>query len=139
MTAAFDRCAWEGFVNSMQVQLCVKAQETSLTQGVKALVVSMPSWELFTAQDRSCGESVPSKRTKKRVTVEAAATLGWRQWAGDEGAIIGIDRHGASASGEEIFMRLGITAERVPVEALRRLGRSSESALPGKELTAQCT
>ena len=111
-----------------EVQLCMKAQETLLTQGVKARVVSMPSWELFAAQDRSYRESVLPRRIRKRVTVEAAATLGWRQWAGDEGVVIGVDRYGASAPGEEIFMRLGITAERIVVDALRLLGRPAEAS-----------
>jgi transketolase len=116
-----------------EVQLCMKAQETLLAQGIKARVVSMPSWELFAAQDRSYRESVLPKRIKKRVTVEAAASLGWRTWAGDEGVVIGIDRYGASAPGEEIFARLGITAERVVVAALRMMGRTTEATQEGGE------
>jgi len=107
-----------------EVQLCMRAQETLIPSGVKARVVSMPSWELFDAQDDAYRESVLPKRIKKRVTVEAAASLGWRRWAGDEGTVIGIDRYGASAPGEEIFRHLGITAERVAAEALRLLGKS---------------
>jgi transketolase len=86
----------------------------------------MPSWELFDAQDEAYRESVLPKGVKKRVTVEAAASLGWHRWAGDEGAVIGIDRYGASAPGEEIFKHLGITAERVAAEALRLLGKPVE-------------
>ena len=107
-----------------EVQLCMRAQETLIASGVKARVVSMPSWELFDAQDDAYRENVLPKRIKKRVTIEAAASLGWRRWAGDEGAVIGIDRYGASAPGEEIFRHLGITAERVAAEALRLLGKS---------------
>lgn len=66
--------------------------------------------------------------------MEAAASLGWHRWAGDEGAVIGVDRYGASAPGEEIFQHLGITAERVTAEALRLLGKvppaGHSSALP---------
>ena len=91
---------------------------------IQARVVSMPSWDLFGAQDEAYRESVLPKRIRKRVTIEAAATLGWHRWAGDEGAIIGIDRYGASAPGEEIFKHLGITAEHVVAEALRLLGKS---------------
>jgi len=107
-----------------EVQLCMTAQQKLIPYGVKARVVSMPSWELFDAQDEAYRESVLPKRIRKRVTVEAAASLGWHRWAGDEGAIIGIDRYGASAPGEEIFRHLGITAERVAAEALRLLGKS---------------
>jgi transketolase len=115
-----------------EVQLCVKAQEKLKGYGVRARVVSMPSWDLFVAQEASYREAVLPKGIRKRVTIEAAATLGWHRWAGDEGAIIGIDRYGASAPGEEIFKHLGITAERVTAEALRLLGKEAD-----KELTHQ--
>jgi transketolase len=106
-----------------EVQLCVTAQKILVPYGVKARVVSMPSWELFGAQDEAYRESVLPRQIRRRVTIEAAATLGWHRWAGDEGAIIGIDRYGASAPGEEIFKHLGITAEHVAAEALRLLGK----------------
>ena len=107
-----------------EVQLCVKAQATLKESGVKARVVSMPSWEIFNAQDDSYREGVLPKAIRKRVTIEAAATFGWHRWAGDEGVVIGIDRFGASAPGEEIFKQLGLTPERVSSEALRLLGKS---------------
>ncbi len=107
-----------------EVQLCVKAQARLKESGVKARVVSMPSWEIFNAQDDPYRESVLPKAVRKRVTVEAAATLGWHRWAGDEGAVIGIDRFGASAPGEELFKQFGFTPERVTSEALRLLGKS---------------
>jgi transketolase len=110
-----------------EVQLCAKAQDKLKSYGVKARVVSMPSWSLFEAQDGSYRESVLPKSIRKRVTVEAASPLGWRQWAGDEGAIIGINRYGASAPGDEIFKHLGLTAEHVTAEALRLLGRTAEA------------
>jgi transketolase len=111
-----------------EVQLCMTAQQMLIPYGVKARVVSMPSWDLFDAQDDAYRESVLPKGIRKRVTVEAAATLGWHRWAGDEGAVIGIDRFGASAPGEEIFKHLGITAEHVVAEALRLLGKSPKAA-----------
>jgi transketolase len=111
-----------------EVQLCMRAQEMLIPYGVHARVVSMPSWELFDAQDDAYRESVLPKRVKTRVTVEAAASLGWHRWAGDEGAVIGIDRYGASAPGDEIFQHLGITAEHVAAEALRLLGKSPAPA-----------
>ena len=67
---------------------------------MKARVVSMPSWNLFEAQDEAYRESVLPKAMKHRVTMEAAATMGWHKWAGDEGTVIGIDHYGASAPGE---------------------------------------
>ena len=74
-----------------EVRLCVKAQEALKKQGVKARVVSMPSWDLFAAQDQSYRDSVLPKQIKKRVAVEAASPLGWSRWTGDEGAIIGVE------------------------------------------------
>jgi transketolase len=111
-----------------EVSLCVKAQEKLKGYGVKARVVSMPSWELFSAQDESYREGVLPRAVKKRVTVEAASPFGWQRWAGDEGTIIGIDRYGASAPGEEILKNLGFTAEHVTAAALRLVGRPDEAA-----------
>jgi transketolase len=110
-----------------EVQLCVKAQSRLTGYGVKARVVSMPSWDLFESQSESYRESVLPGKIKKRVTVEAASPLGWRRWAGDEGAVIGVDRFGASAAGEEILNHYGFTPEHVAATALRTLGRNVEA------------
>jgi transketolase len=110
-----------------EVQLCAKAQEKLKSRGVKARVVSMPSWDLFEAQDESYRESVLPKKIKKRVTIEAASPIGWHRWAGDEGVVIGVDRFGASAPGQDVFDHLGITAEHVTAAALRILGRNDEA------------
>jgi len=92
---------------------------------VQARVVSMPSWSLFQGQSAEYRESVLPARVKKRVTVEAAASLGWRQWAGDEGIIIGVDRFGASAPGGEVMKHLGFTPENVAGAALKLLGKGT--------------
>jgi transketolase len=110
-----------------EVALCMKAQEKLLTYGVKARVVSMPSWYLFEAQDEGYRDSVLPKNIKKRVTVEAGVTYGWHRWAGDEGTVIGIDHYGASAPGGEILKNFGFTAEHVTSAALRLLGRNEEA------------
>ncbi len=110
-----------------EVDLCVKAQTRLKNYGVKARVVSMPSWELFEAQEESYREAVLPGGNKKRVTVEAASPFGWRRWAGDEGAILGVDRYGASAPGEEILRNYGFTPEHVAAAALRVLGRDQEA------------
>jgi transketolase len=110
-----------------EVGLCVKAQAKLRDYGVKARVVSMPSWNLFEAQDQAYCESVLPKAVRKRVTIEAASPMGWHKWAGDEGAVIGLNRYGASAPGDEIMRNLGFTAEHVTSEALRILGRTEEA------------
>ncbi len=109
-----------------EVALCVKAQERLAALGVRARVVSMPSWNLFEAQDETYRESVLPAAMKKRVTVEAGCSQGWHRWAA-EGIIIGIDHYGASAPGEEIFKHFGFTAEHVASAALRLMGRMDEA------------
>jgi len=95
---------------------------------VKARVVSLPSWELFAKQDAAYRESVLPAAIKKRVTVEAGSTLGWHQWAGDEGVIIAIDRFGGSAPGGELLQYFGFTPEHITAAALGLLGRKEEAA-----------
>jgi transketolase len=110
-----------------EVSLCVTAQEKLKSHGVRARVVSMPSWNLFEAEEESYRESVLPRAIKKRVTIEAASPMGWRQWAGDEGVVIGLERFGASAPGQEVLDHLGFTADHVAAAALRILGRNDEA------------
>jgi transketolase len=112
-----------------EVSLCAAARETLKGFGVKARVVSMPSWSLFEAQDESYRESVLPRSIRKRVTVEAASPIGWHRWAGDEGAVIGVERFGASAPGQEVLAHLGFTADHVAAAALRLLGKNNEADL----------
>jgi transketolase len=117
-----------------EVALCVSARERLKTFGVQARVVSMPSWSLFEAQDDSYRESVLPKGITKRVTVEAGSPVGWHRWAGGEGTVIGVERFGASAPGEEVLAHLGFTADRVAAAALRLLGKGKEA---GVELASE--
>lgn len=110
-----------------EVHLCMSAAEKLAGYGVKARVVSMPSWFLFGKQDEGYRESVLPKSMKKRVTVEAASRYGWERWAGDEGIMIGVDHYGASAPGAEIMKHFGFTAEHVTSAALRLMGRREEA------------
>jgi transketolase len=110
-----------------EVALCMKAQEKLAGYGVKARVVSLPSWELFEAQDAAYRERVLPASVKKRVTVEAGSTFGWHKWAGDEGITIGIDRFGGSAPGADLMQYFGFTVEHVTSAALRLLGRNDEA------------
>ena len=119
-----------------EVGLCVLAREKLKESGVRARVVSMPSWSLFEAQDGSYRESVLPRSIKKRVTVEAASPIGWHRWAGDEGTVIGAERFGASAPGQDVLAHLGFTAEHVAAAALRLLGKNKEADLEyGSEAT----
>ncbi len=111
-----------------EVSLCVKASEKLKTYGVQARVVSMPSWDLFEAQDAGYREKVLPKSIRKRVTVEAGTTFGWERWAGTDGICIGINRFGASAPGEEVMKRFGFTSEHVTAAALELMGRKEEAS-----------
>jgi transketolase len=110
-----------------EVQLCVQAKEKLKGYGVNARVVSMASMNLFEAQDAAYRESVLPKAIQKRVTVEAGTTFGWDRWVGSEGEMIGLDRYGASAPGDEVMKRLGFRAENVTAAALRVLGRNADA------------
>jgi transketolase len=86
--------------------------------------VSMPSWELFEAQSAEYRESVLPPAVSARVSVEAASPFGWERHVGPGGAIIGVDRFGASAPGSEVMARYGFTVEHVVATAKAVLARS---------------
>lgn len=96
-----------------EVEIIVNAQEKLAETGIDARVVSMPSWELFRAQDRAYRESVLPSSVKARLAIEAGTSMGWRDWVGDAGTIIAIDKFGASAPYKEIYKHYGLTVENV--------------------------
>ena len=104
-----------------EVDLAVRAAALLGEQGVRARVVSMPSWELFDQQDDAYRERVLGPIGTPRVAVEAGANLGWDRFVGELGAVVGIDRYGASAPAEVIFEKLGITPAAVVVAAKQTL------------------
>ncbi|MCC7439995.1 MAG: transketolase [Bdellovibrionales bacterium] len=106
-----------------ELHVALAARTQLAAQGVRARVVSMPSWELFAAQDGSYREAVLPKSVRARVSVEAGATFGWQRWIGDQGVAVGIDRYGASAPGGTLLKEFGFTPENVAAAALRSLGR----------------
>lgn len=105
-----------------EVALALSAQAQLAREGIAARVVSMPCWEAFAAQPQSYRQSVLPSQLWARVSLEAGATLGWSRWLGERGVAIGIDRFGASAPGEVVLAKLGVTAERA-AEAVRGLVR----------------
>ena len=105
-----------------ELQLAFAAAELLEADGIAARVVSLPCWELFEAQDQAYRDSVIPPTVRRRVTIEVGTTLGWERYAGDEGAILGIDHFGASAPAGTIFEKLGFTADRV-ADVARRVVR----------------
>jgi transketolase len=96
-----------------EVSLCVKAADALKAEGKKVRVVSMPSWELFDAQDEAYRESVLPKAVTKRLAVEAGISMGWCRYVGAEGDVIGVDRFGASAPGGLVMEKFGFTVDNV--------------------------
>ena len=105
-----------------EVSLCVEAAKELRATGTKVRVVSMPSWELFDAQDEAYRESVLPKAVTKRLAVEAGITMGWCRYVGGEGDVIGVDRFGASAPGGLVMEKFGFTVENVVSRAKALLG-----------------
>jgi transketolase len=105
-----------------ELQLAAAAADALAGDGIAARVVSLPCWEAFDAQDEAYRESVLPRAVTKRVTIEAGTSLGWERYAGDEGAIIGIDHYGASAPAGTIFEHFGFTTDRV-VDVAQRVVR----------------
>jgi transketolase len=103
-----------------ELHVALRAVERLQADGIAARLVSLPSWEIFEAQPEAYRELVLPRAVRRRVAIEAAATMGWHRWVGDTGVVIGIDHFGASAPGDQLFREFGFTADRV-VEAVRRL------------------
>ncbi|QDG51044.1 transketolase [Persicimonas caeni] len=96
-----------------EVAVCLDAYKKLTDEGVAARVVSMPSWEVFEAQDDAWKEQVLPKSVTKRVAVEAAATFGWERYTGWDGHVHGLDRFGKSAPAGEVFEKLGFTGDNI--------------------------
>jgi transketolase len=106
-----------------EVALTLAAQEKLRKQGVNARVVSMPSWELFDDQPQDYRDSVLPPAIGARLAVEAGSPRGWRDYVGDEGAVIGVNRFGASAPGEVVLDKYGFNVANVCQHALALLGK----------------
>jgi transketolase len=106
-----------------EVELILAAREELVARGIDARAVSMPSWELFREQPQEYRDQVLPPPVKARLAVEAAVPMGWHEWVGDGGDIIGITRFGASAPAKENFKRFGFTVDHVVERATRLVRR----------------
>ncbi|MEW5723027.1 MAG: transketolase [Thermodesulfobacteriota bacterium] len=104
-----------------EVHLALAAKDILEGEGIRTRVVSMPSWELFAAQDQAYRDLVLPPAVTARIAVEAGTSMGWRRWVGDKGLILSIDRFGVSAPGGQIFKNWGFTPENVAALARRAL------------------
>jgi transketolase len=104
-----------------EIGLCVAAYEVLKAEGVAARVVSLPSWELFEAQDPAYRNSVLPPAVTARVSVEAASVIGWDRYVGATGARIGMTTFGASAPIGALMAKFGFTVEAVVALAREQL------------------
>lgn len=109
-----------------EVSLCVNAYEQLKTEGIKARVVSMPSWELFEQQSQEYRDSVFPPTVTARVCVEQASTFGWGQYVGLNGERIGMHTFGASAPLKELQRKFGFTPDKVVAAAKAQLAKTVE-------------
>jgi transketolase len=104
-----------------EVYLCAEAYERLKAEGVKARVVSMPSWDLFEHQPAEYRDSVIPSGVRARVAVEQASTFGWNQYVGTTGHLIAMKTFGASAPLKELQKKFGFTVEAVVAAAREQL------------------
>ncbi len=109
-----------------EVSLCVSAYEQLTKEGVKARVVSMPSWDIFEHQDEAYRKQVFPPEVKARVSVEQASTFGWAQYVGPAGKMIGMHTFGASAPLKELLKKFGFSPDKV-IEAAREAMAAAKS------------
>ena len=106
-----------------EVELIYKAYDELKEKGVKARVISMPSWEVFEEQSEEYKESVLLKNVRARVAVEAASDFGWQKYTGLDGKVICMNGYGASAPAGLLFKHYGFTVENVVATALEVVGK----------------
>jgi transketolase len=106
-----------------EVSLALAAREKLAAEGVKARVVSMPSWEFFEEQDTAYQDSVLPPAVTARVTVEEGARLGWHRYAGGKGVVLGMHTFGMSAPMKVVAEHFGFTVEAVVAAAHQSMKR----------------
>ncbi len=100
-----------------ELSLVVGAERVLHERGVRARIVSMPSWELFSMESADYRECVLPASVTARLAVEAGRSIGWERWVGTRGDIISVDRFGASAPGDVVMREYGFTVDNVVAHA----------------------
>jgi transketolase len=106
-----------------EVSLCVTAYEQLASEGIKARVVSMPSWELFEYQSQEYRDRVLPPDVTARVAVEEASTFGWERYTGLQGAVLGMHTFGLSAPMKVVAQHFGFDADHVVSAAKAQVAR----------------
>ena len=108
-----------------EVEIALAAGRLLAAEGIRVRVVSLPSWEQFDREPQAWRDQVLPPAVRALVAVEAGARLGWEHYVGLDGAVVGLDRFGASAPYPVIYEKLGITAEAVAAAARRLIGKKN--------------
>jgi transketolase len=116
-----------------EVSLCLDAKEQLERDGVRARVVSMPSWEIFEQQSQEYRLQVLPPHVTARVSVEQASTLGWSRYVGPGGICLGMKTFGASAPLKQLQQKFGFTAEHVAAAARQAIASDRGVIVPPTE------
>lgn len=104
-----------------EVHIALEAGRLLQERAITARIVSLPSWGLFDAQPQEYRDEVLPPDIRARISIEAASPIGWKEYVGLDGVAIGVPRFGASAPGNIVYEKLGLTAQRVVDEAVKLL------------------
>jgi transketolase len=111
-----------------EVSLCIQAYEALKAEGIRARVVSMPSWELFEQQNETYRDEVLPPSVRARVSVEQASVIGWDHFVGMRGAKIGMHTFGSSAPLKDLETKFGFTPDKVAAAAKAQLALARETS-----------
>ena len=114
--------------NGSEVSLCLEASEKLKAEGIKARVVSMPSWQLFERQPQDYRDNVIPPAVTARVCVEQASTFGWARYAGLTGEVIAMKTFGASAPLKELQKKFGFTTDNVVATAKQQVQKARKTS-----------
>ncbi len=112
-----------------ELPLCVRAYEALTEQGIRARVVSMPSWELFERQSQGYRDTVLPPDVTARVSVEQATTFGWSHYVGLTGTSLGMTTYGASAPLKDLLPHFGFTVDRVVAAAKQQVEKQANTSV----------
>jgi transketolase len=117
---------WDSSTGTPQVILIATGSEVAPTlsaartlagEGIAVRMVAMPCMEIFEAQEESYRAEVLPPHTRARLAVEPGSRMSWWRWVGEQGAVLGLDRFGASAPGSRVLAELGFTSENIAARA----------------------
>ena len=96
-----------------ELGITLKAQKQLEAEGTSTRVVSLPSWYLFSKQEKAYRDSVLPPEISNKISIEAASTFGWTHWVGTSGHSLGVNHFGASAPSDILFEKFGLTVEEI--------------------------